>query len=86
MTVGWGIKAGERIRTADVQLGKQRAIDTTQESVSTYKSSNPAIASNPDTSDEKTPLNPELQAIIEAWPSLPEPLRAAVLAIVRSGG
>jgi hypothetical protein len=35
----------------------------------------------------KTPeIDPELQAIIETWPILPEPLRAAVLAIVRSGG
>jgi hypothetical protein len=29
-------------------------------------------------------MPPDLSAIIDAWPSLPEPIRAAVLALVKA--
>ncbi|MCA9251797.1 MAG: hypothetical protein KDA54_11745, partial [Phycisphaerales bacterium] len=51
-----------------------------------YDNQADTVASNPDTSGEKPAIPADLQSIIEAWPTLPEPLRAAVLAIVRSGG
>jgi hypothetical protein len=30
------------------------------------------------------PADPDLQAIIEAWPALPAPIRAAMLAMVKA--
>jgi hypothetical protein len=33
---------------------------------------------------ETRPLPPDLSQIMDAWPSLPEPIKAAVLALVRS--
>ena len=35
---------------------------------------------------EKTPSDPDLAQVVEAWPQLPEAIRAAVLAIVRNAG
>lgn len=32
------------------------------------------------------PLVPELATLISAWPSLPEPIRAGILALVRAAG
>ena len=56
------------------------------ENKATYDVQKPGTALTPDNFDQKTPSDPDLQSIIEAWPSLPEPLRAAVLAIVRTSG
>jgi hypothetical protein len=33
----------------------------------------------------KTPLDPALQRILDAWPTLSEPIRRAMLALVESG-
>ena len=30
-------------------------------------------------------IDPDLQAIIERWPTLPEPIRAGILAMIRAG-
>jgi hypothetical protein len=35
---------------------------------------------------EKFPIDPALVALIDAWPTLPEAIRAGILAIVRAAG
>jgi hypothetical protein len=35
---------------------------------------------------ESTPIDPALAALIDAWPTLSEPLRAGILAMVRAAG
>jgi hypothetical protein len=30
-------------------------------------------------------LDPELRAIVDAWPALPEPIKAGILAMIRAG-
>jgi hypothetical protein len=35
---------------------------------------------------EKPAINPILAALLDAWPTLPEPLRAGILAMVRPAG
>ncbi len=80
------LKAGDATQMRNIQLGRLNAQNVNAESNATYNDGQSGVAPNPDTSDEKTPLNPDLQSIIEAWPTLQEPLRAAMLAIVRSGG
>lgn len=37
------------------------------------------------TGPESTPVDPDLQRLVNAWPTLPEPIRAAVLALVGTG-
>jgi hypothetical protein len=32
------------------------------------------------------PIDPALAALIDAWPTLPEPIRAGILAMVRAAG
>ena len=33
-----------------------------------------------------TPTDPQLAAVVAAWPNLPEPIRRAVLALIGAGG
>ena len=35
---------------------------------------------------ENSPFPPNLQAVIDAWPSLPEPVKAGILAMVKAAG
>jgi hypothetical protein len=35
---------------------------------------------------ETSQSNPGLKAVIDAWPTLPEPIRAGILALVRAAG
>jgi hypothetical protein len=32
------------------------------------------------------PGDPDLRAVVDAWPTLPEPVRAGILAMVRASG
>ncbi len=80
-----------RIRHAGLEPATFGSVNRCSDSETTIKqgvsgTKKSGTASTPDNLGQTTPLNPDLQAIIEAWPSLSEPLRAAVLAIVRSGG
>jgi hypothetical protein len=43
-------------------------------------------ADSPAVDVEKTPAAPDLQSVIDAWPTLPDSLRAAIRAIVASVG
>jgi len=51
-------------------------------------STNPAPggAENGALAPEKPAIDPALASIIDTWPKLPEPLRAGILAMVRSAG
>ena len=46
----------------------------------------PAPGRRSDALRESALNDPELQRIVDAWPKLPEPLRAALLAIVQTAG
>jgi hypothetical protein len=35
---------------------------------------------------EKPVIDPDLTALINAWPALPEPIRAGILAMIRAAG
>jgi hypothetical protein len=35
---------------------------------------------------DPTPIDPDLAKIIDAWPTLPEPIRAGILAMIRAAG
>jgi hypothetical protein len=32
------------------------------------------------------PLDPDLAAVVDAWPTLPEPIRAGILGMIRTAG
>ncbi len=76
---------------AVAQLAEQRfckpPVDSTKpDPASTCASLRGTPASNTDSSPPETPLDAELQAVIEAWPDLPEAIRAGVVALVKAGG
>lgn len=35
---------------------------------------------------QNDPFDPQLAAVVEAWPTLPEPIKAGVLAMIRASG
>ncbi len=41
-------------------------------------------AHNPDSSSGNPPLAPDLRRLVEAWPTLPDPVRAGILAMVEA--
>jgi len=79
-----GRKAGDGIRTHDVQLGKQFPPCASGEERVAYRnaSNNPACSS--DSCAVTTLHDDELRCVAAAWPALPEPIRRAVMALVGS--
>ena len=77
------MKAGEEIRTPDVQLGKLETYLVSDDKQKTCKNNIPAPTSRLPQSVLK---DPNLSAIIQAWPSLPEAIKAGILAMVKASG
>ena len=76
-------KAGDRIRTDDVQLGKPTAYFVNDGKLSTSESSNSNTSAIPSNSLHSKGFDDELQAVINAWPGLPEAAKKYILAIIR---
>ena len=74
-------KAGDRIRTDDVQLGKLEPQNITASQTSSNDKPHGNTRNNP---RNCTDFPPELQQIVTAWPTLPEHVKQAVMALVRS--
>jgi len=77
-------KAGDGIRTHDVQLGKLEPYSVSDEKTNTYEGEPSATRLSPRNSNEIDPLDPALATVVKAWPELPEATRQAVLAVVRA--
>jgi hypothetical protein len=58
---------------------------TTPEATGTYKTPSATPTSNPDTSTTNPAgFEPDLAALIAAWPDLPKPIRAGIVAMVKA--
>ena len=66
------LKAADRIRTGDLRFTKA-AEKTQNDCRSNELRSNPEIGATPD---------PQLEAVIAAWPTLPAAIRRAMLALI----
>ena len=91
-SAGDSVKAGDRARTGDIQLGRLSTPSVSTDNVGTCDGascapSNSASATPKDTVPA-TPIDPELAAIVEAWSNLSPALRAGIVAMVAaaSGG
>jgi hypothetical protein len=73
------LKAGDRIRTGDVQLGNAAIDDAGSKPDKELRRGAPALA-------RILHADPGLARIAEAWPELPEAIRRAMLALVESAG
>jgi len=79
-----GTKAGDGIRTHDVQLGKLETPRLSGDSGKTYNDTPRRDTSSAALCNQKPAPDPDLERVIAAWPDLPEPTRQAVLAVVRA--
>jgi len=70
------------IEPATFSLGSRRPPSETPEQSGDSGGGDSAPATSPATA----PRDPQLAELIEAWPTLAEPMRVAVLAIVRASG
>ena len=75
-------KAGDGIRTHDVQLGNQSGACVSGQYKNTYSKPTDAPAHSPDSCGAMAFDDSELRSVVAAWPTLPEPIRRAVLALV----
>ena len=79
-----GQNTGDWTRTSDLRAMNPPLVSTSAEEQATYDGDEIAPNQNLNSSNAEPPVDPNLQTIIEAWPSLSEPLRAAVLTIVNT--
>ena len=89
-------KAGDRTRTGNVQLGRLEAHSVSTNEPTTYNRKSKTPSSRPSSStrkraDHASAIDPadaepdaELQAVVEAWPTLPTAVRAGIVATVRA--
>ena len=80
----FSVKAGDRSRTDDIQLGKLTTHPhNSLESPDMTGSADPPRSSH-SSRNEKGPIDDDLTRLIEAWPCLPSPIQAAILALLDS--
>lgn len=82
-------KATDRIRTGDLRFTKPPAESASFETCDSYNAANGSVgvtAGNSIVDGTSLPINTiidaELRRVVMTWPSLPEPIRRAVLALV----
>jgi hypothetical protein len=75
---------GDRIRTGDVQLGNAAVAGSIPLSHNTYGAPAGSLAPQLAPVVETRPSDPDLARVLEAWPTLPAHIKAAVLALIGS--
>jgi len=73
-------KAGERIRTAAVQLGNINVDSVTPSYSNTYKSPENHLTAN--LTKNPTTIQQDLAKIIKRWPSLPPNIKTAIMMLI----
>ncbi len=79
-------EAGEGDRTLDIQLGKLTTPDANAVDDGVCSSTSGARSSRDSSRNENRPDGDNLRRLIDAWPSLPQHIREAILALVQTGG
>ena len=74
-------EAAERIRTVDLRFTKPLLNSTSNDDTATCESASTRLASSLATILQE---HAELTAVVEAWPGLPEAVRAGILAMVKA--
>ena len=77
-------KATRETRTRDLSFTKARGHSTTHDQTGACESRSATPSSSPSSSGGNPPLNDDLRGLIDAWPSLPEPVRVGIVAMVRA--
>jgi hypothetical protein len=75
------VRAGDRIRTGDVQLGNAAAAEPLGKQDKNLRREVSALARCLHAPAE---IDPDLARVLDAWPVLAEPIRIAILVLVES--
>ena len=73
-----------RIRTCDRRIRNPVSRSITNAGADTYNGPSDAPTLNPTSWGADRPVDPDLRRVVDAWPTLPEPIRRAMLALVGS--
>jgi hypothetical protein len=65
----------------ECQPSKLKTCDTSPANTSTYKTAQAAPSTGPSSQQQN---EPDLAAVVDAWPNLPEPIKAGILAMVKA--
>jgi len=79
----WLCSAPGRTRTFNLLIKSQSA---TPEIPGKKAHSENCAAPGAAVGSENTPIDPDLAAVVDAWPKLPEAIRAGILAMIRAAG
>ena len=80
-------KAGERIRTVDIHVGNVTDTDSQTPANQPVTKSAPTVCSKYAANRAgNSPPDPALAALIEAWPTLPDAIKRAILAMIDACG
>ena len=75
--------AADRTRTDDLRFTKPLRDSTSGDDIDTYDRPDSTPRSNPSSWAEN---DPDLDALIRAWPTLPDAIRAGIVAMIRALG
>ena len=78
-------KATSGIRTLDLRFTKARGDSASIEVTSTCNDENENTSSNASSCAQNGFVDPDLAAVIDAWPALSDPVKAAMMALVKAG-
>jgi len=81
-SAGFTATSGVRTRTGDLRIMRPEIESPKSHSDKTLRSASSPLAHHLPTDKRKTPR--ELQSIIDAWSNLPDPIRAAIMALVNA--
>ena len=76
--------ATRRTRTDDLSFTKARDDSATNDDSRTCDGDSATPSSSPGSRANNRPLDDDLRHLIDAWPTLPEPVRAGILAMVKA--
>ena len=78
------LKATLRTRTGDLSFTKAQAASAKPITKVVCGSAAATPSSSPGSRDENRPLDDDLRRLIDAWPTLPDPVRAGIAAMVEA--
>ena len=80
------LNEGDGARTRNLRIDSPVLYFTTADSVTSYDEQSACTSSNTSNSTQNLPPDADLQAVIDAWPTLPAAVKAGILAMVESVG
>ena len=76
--------SGDWIRTSDLRAMNPPADSATIDTAESYKGSMSTPSNSPSSSGAQEQMEHDLRHLVDSWPTLPEPIRAGIMAMVHA--